>query len=82
MILTLQNPDSSLCVMVYCIQENEQIYMAQISTALGKVQDRDRKRTLVMIGSLETHFLCEEFQSQTIDMRRLRIWLEKGICQT
>jgi hypothetical protein len=28
-LLRLQNPDSSLCVMVYCIQENEQIYMAQ-----------------------------------------------------
>jgi hypothetical protein len=36
-LLRLQNPDSSLCVMVYCMQENEQIYMAQISTALVKV---------------------------------------------
>lgn len=47
-LLRLQNPDSSLCVMVYCIQENEQIYMAQISTALVKVQERNRKQTLVI----------------------------------
>jgi hypothetical protein len=47
-LLRLQNPDSSLCVMVYCIQENEQIDMVEISTALVKVQDRNRKRTLVI----------------------------------
>lgn len=53
-LLRLQNPDSSLCVMVYCIQENEQIYMAQISTAL---QDKDRKRTLVIDRKPRNTFL-------------------------